>query len=190
MAGCRDDADSNKDLYHSTNLVTSEAKGRTLREMPDQSKEDNVHILYFALLTSAIILATSVAATPVKRQTYTPYFPPVTEMAYCLNPFNIAACLAAHGHAQVASMTAWDYFPDSLHNGKGDALRHCYWNARMTIDIENPANEKAMDLANNETGRSIGASAAGATKEEKYDNALQECYTRASEGKLVVITDE
>ncbi|KAH6871460.1 secreted protein [Coprinopsis sp. MPI-PUGE-AT-0042] len=161
-----------------------------------------------ALLTSAIILATSVAATPVKRQTYTPYFPPVTEMAYyCLNPFNIAACLAAHGHAQVASMTAWDYFPDSLHNGKGDALRHCYWNARMTIDIgitkakiiadnhengatENPANEKAMDLANNETGRSIGASAAGATKEEKYDNALQECYTRASEGKLVVITDE
>ncbi|KAG2017449.1 hypothetical protein CC2G_006959 [Coprinopsis cinerea AmutBmut pab1-1] len=156
----------------------------------------------FAVVAAIAALA---VATPIeKRQTYTPYFPPVTEMRYCINPFNIAACLAAHGHAQVASMTAWDYFPSSLHNGKGDAFRHCYWNARMAIDLgvaraktiadnheesaeNNPPAEKAMDLANNETGRAIGASAAGANKEEKYSNAEAECLRRAREDELVTL---
>ncbi|MFJ6415783.1 DUF6973 domain-containing protein [Paeniglutamicibacter sp. NPDC091659] len=56
----------------------------------------------------------------------------------------------------------------TLHNGKGDAFRHCYWNARMTKSMgsnyagiiatnhedvnKGPAKERSMDLKNNATG--------------------------------------
>ncbi|CUS11844.1 unnamed protein product [Tuber aestivum] len=51
-------------------------------------------------------------------------------------------------------------FPlDTLHNGKGDAFCHCYWNARMTVDImeggNGPAAEREIDPANNAPGRTI-----------------------------------
>ena len=64
------------------------------------------------------------------------------------------------------------YSGPGLHNGKGDAFRHAYWNALMVkADGEvlakefadaheknpnQPAKEKAMDLHNNSVGRSIG----------------------------------
>lgn len=60
----------------------------------------------------------------------------------------------------------------SLHNGTGDAFRHCYWPALLTRDIGkdnakayttahesragNPKNEKDMDLHNNQKGIEIG----------------------------------
>ena len=63
----------------------------------------------------------------------------------------------------------------SLHNGAGDAFRHCYWTALLARDIGkegalefttahegkpgNPADEKAMDLHNNGVGADIGAAA-------------------------------
>ena len=59
-----------------------------------------------------------------------------------------------------------------LHNGKGDAFRHCYWSALLTRDIgknnarsfttahenysENPTGERGMDLHNNGVGIDIG----------------------------------
>jgi len=139
-----------------------------------------------------------------KRQTYTDYFGPITELRYCANPFNIVACLAAHGHADVASRSAQDWFPQSsLHNGAGDAYRHCYWNARMAIDLgaaraktiadnheadsQGPASEIAMDLANNASGRAIGLAAPGATKEARYDSSEVTCRTQASNGTLVTL---
>ena len=151
-----------------------------------------------------ILVATFVGASPVeKRQTYTGCFPPITELAYCANPFNLGACLAAHGHASLASQAARDYFPNTLHNGRGDALRHCYWNARMVIDpsvgvtrattiatnhengSDNPEDEKAMDLQNNAIGRGIGVSRGN------YDLAFDDCYAMALNGTLSLInTDE
>ena len=160
---------------------------------------------FTSILASAVLVATTtVSTTPVeKRQTYTPFFPPITELRYCANPFNLAACLAAHGHADVASKAAWDWFPDSLHNGQGDAYRHCYWNARMAIDIgatkakeigdnheaasSGPEVEKVMDLANNATGRAIGLAAAGSNKGEKYDSAEATCREKATKGELVTL---
>ncbi|KAG2014992.1 hypothetical protein CC2G_008307 [Coprinopsis cinerea AmutBmut pab1-1] len=156
----------------------------------------------FAVVAAIAALA---VATPIeKRQIYGPGFPPVTELRYCINPFNIAACLTAHSHAEVASLTAYDYFPNSLWNGQGDAFRHCYWNARMAIDLgvaraktiadnheaaveNNPPDQEAMDLANNKTGRVIGVSAPGNTKQEKYSYGEQECRRRALAGELVTL---
>ncbi|EAU85083.2 secreted protein [Coprinopsis cinerea okayama7 len=157
-------------------------------------------------LIAAATLATLAVASPVEidRRQDSGYFPPISEMLYCLNPFNTAACFAANGHAEVASAAAAANFPSSsLHNGQGDAFRHCYWNARMAIYLgtarakeigdnhensgNNPANEKAMDLANNATGRTIGANAAGSTKEAKYNNAQAECLRRARNGQLVTL---
>lgn len=63
-------------------------------------------------------------------------------------------------------------FPSGLHNGEGDAFRHCYWSALLARDIGpgnakrftgahedfdgNPSKEKAMDLHNNSVGIEIG----------------------------------
>ncbi|WP_425471211.1 DUF6973 domain-containing protein [Xylanimonas allomyrinae] len=84
-----------------------------------------------------------------------------------------------------------------LHNGKGDAYRHCYWNALMTIGIGEsaaekiasnhealgggPKKEKDMDLANNKTGRATG-------KELKTKAASSKrCSALAKQGKLVTL---
>lgn len=74
--------------------------------------------------------------------------------------------------ADEATAEAKKRFPDSLHNGSGDAFRHAYWNALMTkargpelakqyADAHenfpgNDPNEKTMDLINNSLGRLIG----------------------------------
>jgi RHS repeat-associated protein len=68
-----------------------------------------------------------------------------------------------------------------LHNGSGDAFRHCYWSCRMTQDIgedqaedvgniheacgNNPPGETAMDLNNNKVGRSLGKPGVDCKKE-------------------------
>lgn len=60
-----------------------------------------------------------------------------------------------------------------LHNGSGDAFRHCYWSALLARDIgadnarsfttahegysANPSGERAMDLHNNAQGITIGS---------------------------------
>lgn len=82
---------------------------------------------------------------------------------------NLTACNAAKNYAQTALNTAQARYPSSVHNGKGDAFRHCYWNALMTMGIgedyalriasnheavsSNPTAEKNMDLYNNSRGR-------------------------------------
>jgi len=75
--------------------------------------------------------------------------------------------------ADKALAEAASRFPGAgLHNGNGDAFRHCYWSALLARDIgpanaltftnahedysANPAGEKAMDLHNNSVGISIG----------------------------------
>jgi predicted flap endonuclease-1-like 5' DNA nuclease len=69
--------------------------------------------------------------------------------------------------------TAENYPTMSAHNDVADAFRHAYWNCCLTrkVDAEeakkfadahedfedNPANEKAMDLFNNQVGRNLGS---------------------------------
>lgn len=70
----------------------------------------------------------------------------------------------------------------SLHNGSGDAFRHCYWSALLARDIGvdnarefttahesgpgNPKKEKAMDLHNNRKGLAIGGKHPNSTDDE------------------------
>ena len=88
-------------------------------------------------------------------------------------------------------------YPGSLHNGEGDAFRHCYWSAMLTRDIgehnalkylsahedfaDNPAGEKTMDMHNNHQGIAVGKAAIP----NAPDSALiQGCIDALTAGKL------
>jgi len=87
----------------------------------------------------------------------------------------------------------------SLHNGPGDAFRHCYWSALLARDIGpknakaftsahesrpgNPPKEKDMDLYDNRNGLEIG---------RKHPNAADDelsryCLNALLAGELKVI---
>ena len=84
-------------------------------------------------------------------------------------------------------------------DGHRDAFRHAYWNALLAHDYGNdwarsfataheglpgnPATREAMDLYNNEVGRSIGASHPNASREE-LANLVADAL---NQGKLVVV---
>ncbi len=87
----------------------------------------------------------------------------------------------------------------SLHNGKGDAFRHCYWSALLTRDIgvsntksftdahendpKNPLDEKQMDLHNNSVGMMIGLANKKASDKELADL----CEKALKNGRLKVL---
>ncbi|KAF1813771.1 hypothetical protein P152DRAFT_291730 [Eremomyces bilateralis CBS 781.70] len=121
--------------------------------------------------------------------------PSIGELAWCLVPWHLIACNTANNLADTAAAEAGNLYPQSsLHNGKGDAFRHCYWNALMVIEIGgsdaksiadnheqgSSGREKDMDLKNNASGRRIGN---GATKE----GAKNGCKAAADNGDLVVL---
>lgn len=152
------------------------------------------------IITTLLALTSNTIALPAPQSSSSSsgYFPSITEMGWCLIPWNIDDCVKAQGHANEASKAAQDLFPaSSLHNGKGDAFRHCYWNARMAIDLgegnaktigdnhedgsDGPEAEKKMDRANNAEGRSIG------TSKGNYASAKEACRVAAVNGKLVTL---
>jgi hypothetical protein len=85
----------------------------------------------------------------------------------------------------------------TLHNGSGDAFRHCFWSAMNARDqgkdlatmfgiahedfVGNPQNEKAMDLHNNSVGFEIGSDSPGAS--DRHLAVL--CAQAWSAGKLI-----
>jgi len=120
------------------------------------------------------------------------------EKAACVIHVDLLSCNRAASDASLASSSAANIFAAStLHNGQGDAFRHCFWNALMTKSIgvngamkiasnhENvrngPANEKSMDLANNLTGRNVGLSSGGQSQSHSI------CNTKARTGQLVTL---
>jgi len=120
------------------------------------------------------------------------------EQAWCWPFSRWAICARAHGHADSAESQALAYYPaNTMHNGVGDAFRHCYWSARMTINDGathakgfgdrhedypgNPPLEKEMDLANNSTGRSI----AGGKDWTTFTYVRDKCKYRADGHWLV-----
>lgn len=83
--------------------------------------------------------------------------------------------------ATKALAEAQSRYPDTIHNGPGDAFRHCYWNALMTREQGaelaeqfatahesggGPVLEREMDLYNNRVGRNIGSTRSTATDSE------------------------
>ena len=90
----------------------------------------------------------------------------------CVVIADLWSCNIARNNAQSALNLAAARYPSSVHNGRGDAFRHCYWNGLMTVGIgahtaeriasnheavsSNPTREKNMDLYNNGRGRWVG----------------------------------
>lgn len=90
------------------------------------------------------------------------------------------AAISFNANASTALEEAQKRFgPSTLHNGSGDAFRHCFWSAMNARDqgaelarrfgeahedwTGNPAAEKTMDLHNNSVGFDIGARQPGAS---------------------------
>jgi hypothetical protein len=87
----------------------------------------------------------------------------------------------------------------TLHNGQGDAFRHCYWNALMTrrtsaarakefadaheTNPGQPEAEMRMDLNNNEVGRNLAVANPGAS-DQKLTEVCQEALRT---GKLITL---
>lgn len=87
----------------------------------------------------------------------------------------------------------------SLHNGAGDAFRHCYWSSLLARDIGrdnasefttaheskpgNPKREKEMDLHNNGKGIEIGSKYPNASDDE----LVKMCQRALLKGELKVI---
>lgn len=118
------------------------------------------------------------------------------EAKFCAKPWNLDKCRSAKSAADDALARAKKKFDTStLYLGKGDAYRHCYWSARMTIDMgkdeakgfgdrhesESSGSDKSMDLANNATGRSVGKSY------KTYNSASNRCEWLAHNGKLMTL---
>ena len=93
------------------------------------------------------------------------------------------------------------YPPDTLHNGIGDAFRHCMWSAQLTISLGwrdakgftdrhehtgdhngQPRAERNMDQFNNARGREIGKQLRG--KPNANARAVAECHHSAKYGGL------
>lgn len=105
--------------------------------------------------------------------------------------------------AEKALTEAQRMFPDSLHNGEGDAFRHAYWNALMTraegaglaeqfataheAGPDNPPDERAMDLYNNAVGREIGVTPdpPGVTLEARVLQALHDGNLQTSPPEII-----
>lgn len=103
-------------------------------------------------------------------------------------------------YAKQALSEASRRFPaGELHNGRGDAFRHAYWNALMTRHLTSffaelfatahedspgqPAAERAMDLHNNAEGRRIGMVNPGATDAQLAALVM----TALQQGRLVTL---
>ncbi|MDY7011717.1 MAG: hypothetical protein SVV80_13350 [Planctomycetota bacterium] len=110
---------------------------------------------------------------------YYGYNPDDCEKKYCLNECGLWKCNKAKRQANKALRKAQELFPeDSLHNGEGDAWRHCYWNCKMVRKIgthcakyiadqheeagsraepPQPKAEADMDYHNNHIGRQLAS---------------------------------
>ena len=148
-----------------------------------------------AVLALLVVAAPMAAAAPMAPADGLPDGANEVERAYCEQPGHWLACLAARDHAKAATAEAKErYSADSQRNGIGDAYRHCYWNARMTVGMGEsaakgfadrheetpgqPVAEREMDLHNNAAGRQVGVESKG------YASAAAGCGRLADGGGL------
>lgn len=172
----------------------------------------NISIKSLAVTFSAIIASTGVltseavavtaepvaVAAPAQGEARSGYPGGMNEAEwkYCRIPSHTSLCSKASDHADAALAEAQRRW-EGLHNGRGDAFRHCYWNARMTRDFGKgtakgfadrheqnpgqPAIEKKMDLFNNDVGRTVGEASSS------YGDAAERCSYKVRHHRLRVI---
>jgi hypothetical protein len=121
------------------------------------------------------------------------------ELEFCSKPANSLGCVVAFADASEAVVESERLYPDSLHNGVGDAFRHCYWTATMTVhlgltaatgfaarhevDPTQPLIERQMDLRNDWIGGSVG------TTVKTMAEAEAACVKRVQGGWIWTIVD-
>ncbi|CAF1111402.1 unnamed protein product [Rotaria sp. Silwood1] len=157
-----------------------------------------MQFLIFAVLAIITCIQAAPSATVIDKSWGEPRGSTLTEGIKCIflvGPFD---CAKAKTDADNAGAEARNsYPPETLHNGIGDAFRHCYWNALMTISIgrdqakkvadlhednntTGPYNERVMDLTNNEIGRQVGSDSKTA------DEARAKCNEHVQTGYLQI----
>lgn len=168
----------------------------------------NISIKLLAVAFSGIVVSTGTMTTEAVAVTTQPTaqveaasdYPGgmnEAEWRYCRVPSHASLCNKASKHADAALAEAQRRWPSSLHNGKGDAFRHCYWNARMARDFgkgtakgfadrheqnpDQPAIEKKMDLFNNNVGRDVGEASSS------YSDAAERCSYKLRHHRLRII---
>lgn len=110
------------------------------------------------------------------------------------HPLRWWSCLKAYRHSRCAIKSTEKLFGENGHNNKADAYRHCYWSARMTLDMgmehakgfgdrheDDPRQclaERDMDLTNNRHGRRAGQMV------RTYKEASDLCYAWSKDGTL------
>lgn len=130
------------------------------------------------------------------------YYMNDAEFSWCKWPSRWGLCKAMSDHASAATAAAQSSGLSGAHNGRQDAFRHCYWNARMRIghgqdkakefadrheeSPGQPSYEKTMDLNNNAIGRNVGYYAVRDHGSSRTW-ALNECKRRANAGQLWII---
>ena len=118
------------------------------------------------------------------------------EWCIVCHPLRWWLCWKAYRHATCARKSTKKLFGENGHNNAADAYRHCYWSARMTLDMgaehakgfgdrhedvpyhKQPATEQDMDLTNNRHGRKIGQMVS------TYEEASARCYAWSKNGTL------
>lgn len=175
----------------------SESEQQILLQEFDEMETEQVAEIFAPNGQMSVSAAASAGMLNVASPAYSDIAWSWLEKAACVIHVDLVSCNRAAKDANNASASAKKLFPKSLHNGRGDAYRHCYWNALMTISIgENgamkiasnheavrngPAREKKMDLANNKTGRSVGKAQKTASK------SSTKCKSLANQNKLVTL---
>lgn len=114
-----------------------------------------------------------------------------------MNPWHLLAIKESAKKALSEARTRFG--AGSLHNGAGDAFRHCYWSALLARDIGPdaaldfttahekkpglPQAEIEMDLLNNQVGIDIGRESA----QESDFVVASKCFNALTNNKLRVI---
>lgn len=164
-----------------------------------------VHTRYLSQVKRPGSLTSNLQVAPFATAQSDPYriYIQGFEMLSCIALVDVVSCGIANQAATTASMEAQNRFPGatSLRNGKGDAFRHCLWNALMTMRIgagaaeriatnhetfaQGPADETNVDLYNNAQGRFLGSAFASSGDEA---SALNQCALWARIGLLSTLS--
>ena len=171
-------------------------QNRTLPEEEFWQEFDNLSLEVKLAVTAELEDAAAIAHPSAQTRTdYTRIVLSAAEIAQCGIALGASKCYKAKQLADHASNEALRFYPNSTHNGRGDAWRHCWWSASMTIDLGEPAAkligtnhekyttgppaEKEMDLYNNAQGR-WAAVAAG----KDWRKAVKFCHEWSGNGIL------
>ena len=189
-------AQASEELDRVDQVLTSDAPIDTFSSFSvDDQKLVSAEIKKSSSLTEELSEAIAREDFPsAAKATYEEILHPL-EFAECVIDVDLFSCTNARNNSVTAVNAALAAFSaGTQRNGKGDAMRHCTWNALMVHSIgfdaavkiafnheviwNGPANEVAMDKYNNGKGRIAGQ------KNATNSAATKQCKTWATASAL------